>query len=433
LSTTEITPDPPPDRENNRSGKAVTSAEATVAIAIQLCGPISYFAVVLLVSRLHGASAQGQFAELKVWIDLVIAFGALGLPQSLTYAINRLGADGTELAVLSTKFTLVLVVPLAICSLLLREISGLPFGDSLSLVFVTLAGCVAILVTMLRSILLAYTDGVMFSGSIALQPFVLFLIVLLWTFAGHVPRFDAAMLASFCLALVVVAFMLHSFGVMKSTRRRNAQGVRLKVLFGFGMHAFAQNASVALVPMISIWLIRRSGGSIEDVGVWSIAAAVFQAVASPLAMVAPMLFSRWTAASADTTVLQSSDLSNRALRLSLLPTCILVAGAWFLVPIVFGSAFADAAFASAVLAASLPFIVVSRIMAPAIFASGAPHVLTALLGLRLVVVVVTASTLIWLELTNLFVSLSLSWTLAEVLLAMGSVLWRRQAAPLKRK
>lgn len=412
-------------------GGVLGRREALVAIALQGLGPAAYLAVVLLVARALGADAQGELAVTKAWLDLAVAFGALGLGQGVTYVIGkRLAAPRQLLAPAFGVAALAgaVLVPLGLVAWQ-RGDPALPYPDLAAVALVTAAGSLGVLAAIGRGVLLALSDGRDFSLSVSAQPLALLALVL-GVVAGGLPfRAEALFLVSFAAAALFIALALARRGAFAGvTGAGRDRGPLHRVLFGAGAQALAQNAAMALAPVASLWLLQRLAGfDTAALGVWSVATAVFQAIASPLAMIAPLLFARWSAAGRDDLERQAEALSGMLWRRSLLPTVALALSSLWLVPRVFGDAFAAAAPAAALMALSLPALVVSRVLAPALFAAGAAAALSALLALRLAAVVGIGALALSLSTgeASAYTAMAFAWLVGEASFCAGALRWRR--------
>ncbi len=411
----------------NRHDPGLSPSDAIAAVFLQAAGPVSSLLVVVFIARAHGVEAQGQFAALRVWLDLMMVVFAFGLSTSFTYAINRLGTPGPQLARAATSYAVIVTV---LCSLLLwaLHIFGLlnfTVTNIDVLFFLGVACGMGVLADLWRGVLLSKTDGPVYSVSVTLQPVFLLALCIAAAYQLSVVRLDVYLALANLLAVIVTGIFLvlqfkrHPIDYRSTGKHKS---LPLKPIVNFGFHSFQQNIGITLVPLASLWLIEYQGGTQETIGLWSVAALVFQAIASPVAMIAPLLFNRWSKSDHALSVAHARSLTVTLLKWSIVPTVAGALATYYLVPSIFGADFQPAALAAAAMVFCMPPLLVSRVFAPAIFAVGQARFLTILFWVRLLIIIGTG-VLFQLAGVAVLLGLSASWVLAEMVLAGLSWRW----------
>src|SRR5215212_159722 len=147
------------------------------SVAIQSIGTLSLFALVIAISRIGGPQAQGLFATVKSWTDLLSAVGQLGLPQAFVYVINKGYAAPRPLFRMSVVYASAFGVVASITTMLavLAEYLEAPHSLSLAAVAILLGVNVGgmTLHNLIRGILLPYSDGMWFALFSIAAPVVL--------------------------------------------------------------------------------------------------------------------------------------------------------------------------------------------------------------------------------------------------------------------
>lgn len=397
-----------------RKNRVLSLLDASQAVLIQSLGPLSYFVLILVITQVWGAEVQGQYAQAKAWVDFSVAFGALGLAQGVTYALNKSSLVISDVLKLGAFFGVITFCILFIAALLLPAHTTQVFssvGSDWVIAALITASSVGVMASIWRGGLLSIADGVVYSVATVFQPLTLLLLVCVLSLLITNLPIIGLMSISYSVA---AAFIFVSLLVLKTSTERLIQSESPHAqLRAASFHAFLQNVSMALVPLLSIWLLQVHGASLADIGVWSVAAAVFQIIASPVAMIAPMLFSRWSSDTKTNSVAQAKSLASLAFIVSLPFTLVLVICTYNALPWVFGEAFSGASMAASILAASTPLIVVSRILSPLIFATDNARLLSGLYFMRLLCIL--ALSIVLLRVTTLppSVVIAISWTTAE--------------------
>jgi O-antigen/teichoic acid export membrane protein len=413
----------------------ITLREAAGTIGLQAVSPLSQLLLMLVLARAFGPVVQGEYVAWRVMLDLLVAGVGFGLPQSATYVINRSSVSAEHMLALLTLLAIP-AVPLAMAAVWVwvswggSTLAGWS-GSTLLIASVTVA--LGALVACWRGVLLSYRDGAAFAVSMCLPAVPLLLVFSGATYVGGPLDYDRLFLFAFAISAAIMLLILGS--VWRRPSLQDLRSVPFRSLFTQGAHAFVQSLAFAAVPAVSVWLLQRIGVDPAAIGFWGVAALVFQGVASPLVMVAPVLFSRSTRAA-------PTDARGQARRLALrlgawsLPAALgLALVVWFGLPAVFGSAYAAAAPASAVMVLLLPALMVSRILAPAVFGSGRAGWLSAIYVLRLGVVVAVGAALLAgvapTDTASAVARLAIAWLAAEVFTALACLVASRERTPIE--
>jgi O-antigen/teichoic acid export membrane protein len=396
-------------------------------VALQTIGPASSFATVFVIARLGGPSDQGQFAQMKAWVDLMVAIGCFGFPQGFVYVINKLDASPAALARWSTRYSLAFI-PIALIgsaiAVRFRLLITTAEMPSASLAFLTAATALLVLHGLWRGIYLTYNSGPSFAFFTVL-PAVTLLVVIsigMWSGAKHYDRL--ILLASISMFVIATFYMrpllqAPSYGLF----RDQPWGP----LLSNGFHAFLQAMLLALQPIVAYRFVRSEGGANQEIAFLHVGLLLVQGLSVPVSMVAPLLFARWTAALDHSLMGRLHQLSLRALSLGFLAGGALALAARIAIPLIFGRQYSPAVAPVQVMLLTVPLLCHVRIIAPALHARGRPMVNTAaglvrLIGFSLLTTFLVRRT------HNFLLAIASAWAAAEILAAAWTLSALRLAA-----
>lgn len=415
------------------------------SVALQALGPVCAFATVFVIARLGGAAAQGQFAQTKAWVDLLVVLGCFGFPQSIVYVVNRLGASVHRLARAAVAYS-VAFAPLAWAVTLVGESRGwtgpatgtgeagvlvpavfpafVPaiFSALVPALIPALAGVFLVLHGLLRGVYLTQRQDASFAVFSILPAVTLLLAVAVMK--GQGPYGPLILVAAAVPALVGAAMTLLQLRRVKtapSAATTPPTAMPWRALFSNGTQVFAQAVLMALQPLLAYGLVRAMGGG--DVGVGRLNSGVFlaQGLIVPIGLVSPLMFARWTS-SHDAGLLRRLDRNAaRWVGWGVLGGLAMAVASWWIVPLVFGVSYRAAAAAVAVMMLTVPQAAYSRLVAPALHAHGQPGINTIGAAVRLAGIAVVACLLGQTSVGPL-VAVAVGWSSGEVS-ALAWTLW----------
>lgn len=354
------------------------------SVLIQSLGTLSLFGLVVAISRLGGPQAQGIFASIKSWADLLIALGQLGLPQGFVYVINKGYAAPLPLFRLSAIWSSGFGIAAGAATLIAIFTAYLDKPQSLSIAIMVV--CLGIniggmtIFGLVRGLLLPRTDGVLFAlytiaGSVSLTILVAATLMVSPT---------APIEPAFALAGAICAIIAISVGFAITRGHTVLQRTNYTVLIGQSASALAISVLSVLQPVLTFGLIKFWGGDNHTIGLFNVASMAMMVSNVLFSMVSPVLFNRW---SKSLTFAGVPALFRRLLRWTLIVACLSI-GAVALVPFlvvpIFGTAFAEAVLPTQILAAGLAPVFYTRVAAPALLGLGLSHWNTGIATVRMV-------------------------------------------------
>jgi O-antigen/teichoic acid export membrane protein len=388
-------------------------------MAVQAIGPVCGFLTVLAIARLGGASAQGEFAQVKAWVELLVVVGCFGFPQSFVYVINRLGASARSLAWLSMGYSLAFV-PVAVAITLLVLALGLVQLDARMpvLVLLSLTAGLFVLHGLWRGVFLTTGREMGFAVFSILPPVTLLACVGAAFLAGHRGWGEVFVLSAALSALGALTLL---WPVLSRPRVPTAP-LPWNALVANGTHSFVQALLLVAQPLLAYALIRGQGGDEAHIGWFNAGVFLVQGLSVPISMVSPLLFAHWTSTDDASRMARLNAATPRWLGGGMLLGLLLAALAWVGVPLLFGAGYEAASPLAAVMMLSLPLTCHGRLIAPALHAHDHPMANSVAGVLRLVSLWGLSQGLIACGVGPL-PAVSLGWALSETL-GSGWVLLR---------
>lgn len=396
-------------------------------VAVQAIGPASAFLTVFAIARLGGPADQGEFAQLKALVDLMVALGCFGFPQGFVYVVNKLGASAGALARWSRLYAAAFVPVALLASVVALRLGYLGDGGSAGLgavAVVTVAAALLVLHGLWRGLYLTHSTGVSFAV-FTILPAVALLVAVVAAMLGGFRRFDWLILLSTLPAVLVASAMMRP--VLRGGAPAGYREQPWGPLLTNGLHSFVQAMLMTLQPLAAYGLVRLHGGDSGDVGMLSAGLFLVQGLTVPITMVAPLLFARWTAVTDAGFIHRLRALTWRVVAVGAVAGVVLALAAAVLIPLIFGPRYGPAVRPAQAMLLTLPLVCHVRFVAPALHACGRPGLNTAALTLRLAVFAGGAMLLPrWMEGTPS--AIAISWTLAEVAAGGLTFLGLRYAA-----
>lgn len=411
-------------------------------LAVQALGPLCGFATVLLIARRGGVAEQGQFAQVKAWIELLVVAGCFGFPQSFVFVINKLGASAARLGWISVAYSAVFfplgwaashwqahtaawVPALAAALLVLHGLwRGVFLTTRRGIAFAVLT--VAPAIALLGAVGVAMAPSGVGLSSVALSG--LAISSLAPSGIGR-PSFEAMFLVAALPAVAVAALFVAP--LLRTGPLAVQPPLPWRALLSNGSHVFAQALFTVLQPLLAYGLLRQAGAGDVGVGLLNVGVFLVQGASVPIGMIAPLLFARWTAANAASPIARLDAMldarGGRWTRIGAALGVVLALLVAALVPIVFGAAYQAAQTPAALMMLTLPAACHARLLAPALHASGQPMQNTVAAALRVAMVGLLGAGLIAAGADPLY-AVALAWTVAEGLAAIWSFAALRRIA-----
>jgi len=267
------------------------------SMAIQTLGALCSFGIGMGIALGYGPEVQGHYGLVRTAADLLLALALYGLPQSLVHAMNHEGAQPAWLARLCNRYAaLLLLLALAVCGALAIDRDRLPQGfGGPWLLLALLVGAIGWTLQGLQRVFVLCRGGPWQFAWLSITPAWTLAIGVAVVLAAGSRQFEWAVLGSGLASVALGAWQLR--GLRRQAFWQRGTALPARRLLGTGAHAFAQAASVAFQPWLTLSLMRQAGADVADLGHFVFASYVYQTFALPAAFLAPQLFARISAAS----------------------------------------------------------------------------------------------------------------------------------------
>lgn len=260
-----------------------------LTVALHSLSPALLFGLSVVIARWWGPAEQGGFVAAKAWLDVLVAMGCFGFPQSVMLAINRDDASRSRLYLDASKYALAL--PLLMVPVAMWTQSGHAATFIGALAF-AIGAMGIVLSNIWRAILLTVTDGLRFNLITIVPAFALTLSVSVVLLNANTALGQSMAFA--CAASGVLTFVFSVFIFPPSeVRRMTGRPPAYRALATNGADVFVQAAAMALQTFVCYSILSKATG-LAEVGRFSIALMAFQACLMPLQMVSPLIFNRWS-------------------------------------------------------------------------------------------------------------------------------------------
>ena len=330
------------------------------SIAIQGLGAASTFAIGVLIAMLQGPEAQGRYGLVRSAADLLLALALFGLPQSLVHLMNQRAASPAGLERLSLRYAGALLVMAVLACAAVALVPGMrAWVDSPLGLFALLLGTVGwVLQGLQRVFVLCRGSALQFSWLSVTPSLSLFSAVAVLLLLGS-QHYEWALAASGLVSAALGARQLSPLRAQAGWREGGA--APMGELLGAGAHAFAQSVALALQPWLTLLLLRQQGASTADIGHFVFAAYVYQAFALPASFVSPLLFARISQAAGAGRPYEIRAAVLQALAATAVASLLCAVLLPWLVPRVFGAAYAPTVTACVWMALAGPLVVLNRL------------------------------------------------------------------------
>lgn len=390
---------------------------------IQGLGVALMFLVTVIIARWGGAESQGSFAMVKSMTDLQVAICSLGLPPAIVFMLNRQQGGHNAVYRVTMRYGLALMLVLPLVSLYILRATASSMHDGLILVQALAIGLASAWLTqfaLLRGLLLTYTDGPVFSGLSVMQWGVIAVVTV--ALLDRTPFvFEIGYAASGALSMMVIVAYLRKFH--SAVEHAVVESIDWRTLRSQSTHHLLQAGLFGVQPFLTNSILARWGSGFQDVGLFNIASMVVTVPNMLVALVAPVLFNRW-----------SKSLDWQGMRKLTRNALLLGVAAQFaallaspvvcwVIELAFGVPFVPATSATQILLLAVFAIVVGRILTPALQGIGLTHVATWSCWARLLAgTTVTAAALFGAAAPPLIV-MAIAWCVGEYA-ALGVILMR---------
>ena len=393
--------------------------------AIQGISVALMFVLTLLVSRLGGPEAQGSFALTKSTTDLLVGIFSLGLPSAIIFTLNKSRRGHAAIYRRSMQYGLLLTLVLPVLTGIALMYSGTETNITAVVIRSTAIGLAAALMTqfaLLRAILLVYTDGPLFSTLAIVQWLVLAIIALPLLNSGMYV-FEIAYLGAGAVCLGVVVLYLRHLGLSVAAGVQSQPPIDWLILCKQSGHVFVQTALFALQPFLTNAVLAHHDPSLTTAGLFNIASMVITLPNLLIALVAPVLFNRW---SRSLDWVGMAEVTRNAWWVGIAGQILALAALPFVEPVVviiYGAPFGAATEATQIMLLATLAIITGRILTPALQGLGLTHVATLSCLCRMIVGVLTAISALCDETTSPLIAMAIAWCAGEYA-ALGILLLR---------
>jgi O-antigen/teichoic acid export membrane protein len=353
-------------------------------VAVQSLGAAASFGVVALLARMASPEVQGEFAVYKSLVDVQVAILTLGLPSGFIYVINKGHYSTRSLLRLASGYVPVIFLMSALLTsaYLVNRGDALPGAPTPTIALIVVAAGATTYWALVRGIVLTLSDRMAFAWVTALWPIVLMTVTLVGVGSGawSLPTsFAVSALVSVGTVLVV----LRAVGVPPESPMTTDRRSALRILISQSGHTLVQAVFLSGTTFTVLWLMQHLGAEVNDLGQFSVAALAVVGPNLVVGMVAPILYSRW---SRSMSLAQRRGIIRTALRLaSLLQVGAIVALPLVIPGITFllGSEYRPGAVAMCIVFLAVLPVATTRVISPALQATGSTAVVTAAWGARL--------------------------------------------------
>lgn len=389
-----------------------------VNVAVQGFGALASFGVVAVLARVAGPQTQGEFAVFRSLIDFLVVLMTFGLPSGFVYVVGKDLVAPHVLARWSARaIPLFLIVSgAAVLGYLWTRPDAHDNDLGSTVLLLTLATTASAFYALMRAVVLTCTDGAAFAWLTALPPILLFVLAVGGASSG-------AWTLPAAFAVTWLAAATASFALWWTHRRRRPVVATVpgmsRVLRKQSVHSFVQGLCLSGAVFGTILAIQVLGGAVHDVGQFSVASL---AVVGPnlfVAMIAPLLFNRWARSMTSTgrqRLVRQAVVAALALQLLVLPVLPFSVD---VLTAVFSDDYRDGAVAMTPLLLALFPLVVTRVVAPALQATGDTSIVSVSWGIRLAAPWVLLPAATWVDDVVLWATLA---TACGEYAAMGAML-----------
>ena len=267
---------------------------------MQSVGSAATLLITITLAHIGGPQVQGRFGLVKAEVDFLTSLCLIGLPQAAFYFCQR-----GDLSAAAARRLVVIQACIAGGAVLLWKAFSVSEGrEDSSPGFIAASYALAIVATaaysIVRGISLAYRSSREFALYSA-APSILLLgsVILILVVASdwRAPKTDVAF--TFAAAYGVCAVLGYRWILPGWSRERVSLSIPLlRRLVSYGGATWLVGVSQAACLYAALFWIERRAGGVESAGIFAAGLALILVAITPINLVAPILFKRWTGTSA---------------------------------------------------------------------------------------------------------------------------------------
>jgi O-antigen/teichoic acid export membrane protein len=346
-------------------------------LSIQSLGVLLMLATTLLVARMGGADAQGNFALVKSLNDFLVAIFSLGMPSAIVYLINQNGHGHFVILrhIWRYSFALLLLLPMITYMVLYWLYPEAPAVTRI--IQAVLIGAGSALMTgygLQRAILLVRDDGPVFSFlSIIPGAIVTVTIIILLNRNTFAAEFAYAFAGIFGIILM-------HLGLRKALSGLPPEDPQLpldwRMLRAQSSHVFVQGILFGLQVFLTNAALEFADPTMVAVGLFNVASMVITLPNLLVSLVAPVLFNRW---SKSLTWAGYAAIKRNSLLLGGAAQILAMVAIPLITPVlsfIFGAEFVAASGAVKIMLGSVLAVFAGRIITPALQGLGCNWIVT---------------------------------------------------------
>lgn len=269
----------------------------SIALLIQSIGPLLLYYFIGVISRDLGPDIQGQFSELKYSVDFLVSLLIFGLPQIYIREIHKSNLLRRELIKKSLLYVSFLIfIGMAFCFIIPNFVFlRFFFGSTINFFWIVLATCGLVTFSLLRPIYLTISDGWKFS-ILSVQPNIIICVLFFllnehFTYDPYI-LYGLVGLYSAMISLCFISLEHKSIKIKKTSCKTSWIS-----LVGNSYNILIQDLSVAIQPLILIFILKTYHAGYENIGFFSISLYACQASIIPLGLISPLILNRWSRSS----------------------------------------------------------------------------------------------------------------------------------------
>ena len=389
----------------------------TGQILAQALGPISAFLTTWIISRKFGPSSQGEFAELKAIIDLLVIIGLFGFPQSFVFLINKKNTNPVALKTFSEIYS-ILAIPfylilLYTASTLTTLYTSQQHSKLYSLLLISASAAALTYHGMMRGIYLSKFQDLRFA-ILTIAPAIAILLGITADSLYYESEDYAIIFLISCLTCIVITLAMTKSFIVNSEPKVYRKKIPWHDLFSNGAHLFTQGVMLAVQPIIAYTVIKKYGGSSLDIGQFNVALVLMQGLVTPVTMIAPLLYAKWTLTSPSSLIAKVHQNSHKIL-IALAFGAIIFSLIGYVIPsLIFGNAYQPANILASIILATLPLRASYLILASAFYAQGGKSACTNICVVRIAtfIAILAGSTIF--QTQEITITIAVAWSAAEV-------------------
>jgi O-antigen/teichoic acid export membrane protein len=346
-------------------------------LSIQSLGVLLMFITTLLVSRLGGANAQGNFAFVKSMNDFQVAVFSFGMPSAIVYLLNL--HDNAHFKMLRFiwlySFILLIILPIFSYGVLYWIYPELNIYSRINPAL--LIGMSSALLTgygLQRAVLLVRNDGPIFSILSIVPACVVVISIIIF-----LNRTIIAAEIAYALAGLISIIFMH-IALRRALRGLPPDDPELpidwRVLRTQSSHVFAQGILFGLQVFLTNAALESANPNLVAVGLFNVASMVITLPNLLVSLVAPVLFNRW---SKSLTWAGYATIKRFALILATTAQGLAFLTIPLVIPVlsfVFGPEFEAASEATTIMLGSVLAVFAGRILTPALQGLGQNWIVT---------------------------------------------------------